>query len=70
MNIKTNVVAMLTAAALMGMGTAYAVPALQLYMPGSTYDPGSESHVIAHTPFTLQVLGASKNGNISRIDFH
>lgn len=68
MKIKTNVVAILMAAALMGMGTAYAVPALQLYMPGSTYDPGSESHVISHIPFALQVLGASKNGNINRIN--
>lgn len=48
-------------------GTGYAVPTLQLYIPDSDYDPATESWLTYENPFTLQVLGASKNGNITEI---
>lgn len=48
-------------------GTGYAVPTLQLYIPGSEYNPENESWMSYANPFTLQVLGASKHGNITEI---
>ena len=56
------VVVMLAASA------AHAVPILQLYMPGSTYNVDTESWLSLDNPFTLEVLGASKNGSITLID--
>ena len=38
---------------------AQAIPTLQLYVPGSTYDLETESWTTAGNPFALQVLGAS-----------
>jgi len=49
-------------------GNLYAVPTLQLYIPtDSHYDPDTESWVTYDNPFTLQVIGASHQGNIKRI---
>ncbi len=41
-------------------GAAHAVPALQLYIPGSTYDYDTETWVSTDTSSPLQVLGASR----------
>jgi hypothetical protein len=46
---------------------ASAVPILQLYIPGSEYNPDTESWLSYNNPFELQVLGASHNGNITEI---
>ena len=53
----------------------FAVPALQLYMPDGVYYetnpwfPDSEdSWITTSNPFELWVVGASKHGNISKID--
>ena len=48
-------------------GIASAIPILQLYMPGSQYNPDTESWLSYDDPFELQVLGASHNGNVTRI---
>ena len=48
-------------------GQALAVPALQLYMPGSDYDSDSESWYSYGDPYNLSVVGASQ-GNIDRIE--
>ncbi|OIP38281.1 hypothetical protein AUJ95_06985 [Candidatus Desantisbacteria bacterium CG2_30_40_21] len=44
---------------LLSAGIAQALPSLQLYIPGSTYDATSESWVTNASNFELQVLGAS-----------
>ncbi len=44
---------------LLSAGIAQAIPSLQLYIPGSTYDTTSESWVTNASNFELQVLGAS-----------
>ena len=64
--MKTTLAALFAVIAL--TAPVYAVPILQLYMPGSTYDGSTESWLTTNNPFTLQVLGASKNGNILFID--
>ncbi|MCK5494548.1 MAG: choice-of-anchor N protein [Candidatus Omnitrophica bacterium] len=53
---------------------AFAVPALQLYMPGATYYEVSpwfpetgETWITMDNPFELWVVGGSKNGGINRI---
>jgi hypothetical protein len=53
---------------LLAATAASGVPALQVYMPGATYDAESESWLSTDNPFTLQVLGASRHGNLSRMD--
>ncbi len=49
--------------ALVGIGgltsLSYAIPSLQLYIPGSTYNPDTESWLTIEPHFELQVLGAS-----------
>ncbi|MEK7273829.1 MAG: choice-of-anchor N protein [Candidatus Desantisbacteria bacterium] len=40
-------------------GISQAIPSLQLYIPGSTYNPLTETWVTNDTNFELQVLGAS-----------
>jgi hypothetical protein len=47
---------------------AHAVPILQLYIPGSTYNNETESWLSLDNPYTLQVLGSSKNGSVTFID--
>jgi len=43
---------------LVAMGSAaHAVPALQLYIEGATYDTDSESWVVSSTDFRLWVIG-------------
>jgi hypothetical protein len=46
------------AVALLAMGRpAYAIPALQVYIEGSTYDTATDTWVIGSSDFTLWVLG-------------
>lgn len=52
----------------MAASTAYAVPILQTYIPGATYNDQTESWLSLDIPFTLQVLGSSKNGSVTFID--
>ena len=42
----------------LGCGVAQAVPALQLYIEGSSYDAATESWVTESNPFSLFVAGA------------
>ncbi|MFH1097917.1 MAG: choice-of-anchor N protein [Candidatus Desantisbacteria bacterium] len=44
---------------LLSAGIAQALPSLQLYIPGSTYDATTETWVTNDSNFELQVLGAS-----------
>ncbi len=41
-----------------GAGSVSAVPSLQLYMKGASYDSSTESWLTTENPFELQVLGA------------
>lgn len=66
MMIKTFVVSIIFIALI--SGSLYAIPALQLYLPtDSHYDPDTESWITYDNPFTLQVIGASHQGNIEKI---
>ncbi|MEW6606637.1 MAG: choice-of-anchor N protein [bacterium] len=49
------------------VSSAYAIPSLQLYIPGSTYDPITESWTTTASDFELQVLGASSPLNADYI---
>lgn len=53
--MKTIVAAIF--AVLLSVSTSFAVPLLQLYIEGATYDPGSETWVSSQNPFTLWVMG-------------
>ncbi len=46
---------------------SYAIPSLQLYIPGSTYDSTTESWTTYDSNFELQVLGASSPNNADYI---
>ncbi|MDI6736533.1 MAG: choice-of-anchor N protein [bacterium] len=46
---------------------SYAIPSLQLYIPGSTYDSTTESWTTYDSNFELQVLGASSPRNADYI---
>ncbi|MFH1563700.1 MAG: choice-of-anchor N protein [Nitrospirota bacterium] len=46
---------------------SYALPSLQLYIPGSTYDFSTETWVTTNSNFELQVLGASSPKNADYI---
>lgn len=47
---------------------AIAVPTLQLYMPGSTYNATTETWLTFDNPFELQVLGADQPNNVDKIE--
>ncbi|MFQ5735869.1 MAG: choice-of-anchor N protein [Thermodesulfobacteriota bacterium] len=50
---------------LMAPASSYAIPTLQLYIEGSTYDAVDESWSISSSAFTLWILGETdKNGTI------
>lgn len=46
---------------------SYALPSLQLYIPGSTYDFSTETWITTASDFELQVLGASSPNNADYI---
>jgi len=49
-------------------GVAQAVPSLQLYVDGGTYDTGTETWVASSSTFTLVVAGAKQNKDWTVID--
>lgn len=46
---------------LCGAGGAHAIPALQIYIPGATYDSETETWVIESLDYDLWVVGAKQN---------
>jgi len=65
---KALLLSILPAFLLLSVNYALAVPTLQLYIPGSTYDPASESWTTTANPFQLQVIGATSPQWVQRID--
>ena len=48
--------------------SSFAIPILQLYVDGSTYDTATESWMTYDDPFTLQVLGARQQRSLKLVD--
>ena len=65
---KTRVIGLLSGVwILFFTAIAFAVPSLQLYMPGSIYNPDTESWLSYDNPFTLQALGAESPEQVDYI---
>jgi len=64
----TMKLALLASVVLLLSDPLYAVPTLQLYIPGSEYDPATESWLIVADEFELQVLGAKSPEWVWRIE--
>lgn len=67
-NLKTLLVAVTLILPFLFLKESGAVPTLQLYVDGATYDTTTQSWMTFDDPFVLQVMGAKSPNNILYVD--
>lgn len=65
---RSGVLGLAVAGFIFAAGNVFAVPALQLYIPDASYDHADQTWLSSENDFDLWAVGASRNGNIDRIE--